>query len=100
MSPALGGYDPRTSFGNLRGTKPQVPHLLFTLKEEEIVQVLMAQGCSEKTARREAAEFMLYKERTVGPRQVWSDDDDQPKPETKAVTKSFADAVAEQRKGE
>ena len=70
--PALGGFNPRSPFGELRGQKPKVPQLFFTLTEEEIVKLLVSQGFSEKTAKQEAAKFMKYKERIVGPKQVWS----------------------------
>lgn len=98
--PALGGYNPRSSFGELRGTKPKVPQLFFTLTEDEIVALLVSQGQSEKTAKQEAAKFMRYKENIVGPPQVWSDDDeDKPQQQSEAATRSFADEVAG-RKGE
>ena len=72
MSPALGGFNPRSPFGQLRGEKPKVPQLFFTLTEEEIVTLLVKQGFSERTATQEAAKFMKYKERITGPKQVWS----------------------------
>lgn len=99
MSPALGGYNPRSPFGELRGQKPKVPHLFFTLTEDEIVQVLVQQGFSEKTAKQEAAKFMRYKERIAGPKQVWSDDEEQPQAQPQVTTQRFADEVAG-RKGE
>ena len=70
--PALGGFNPRSPFGQLRGQKPKVPQLFFTLTEEEIVRLLVKQGFSERTATQEAAKFMKYKERIAGPKQVWS----------------------------
>ena len=100
--PALGGYNPRSPFGQFRGQKPHVPQLFFTLTEEEIVQLLVRQGFSEKTATQEAAKFMKYKERIVGPKQVWSDDDEAgrgPAAHQETTTKRFADEVAG-RKGE
>ncbi len=101
MAPALGGFDPRTPFGDLRGTKPKVPQLFFTLTEEEIVALLMSQGTSEKTAKHDAAKFMKYKDNIVGPKQVWSDDDDDQAGEKppEEVTRSFAEEIAA-RKGE
>lgn len=99
--PALGGMNPRSPFGQLSGQKPKVPQLFFTLTEEEIVQVLVAQGFSEKTAKEEAAKFIKYKERIVGPKQVWSDDDDEGKPKVQpqASTQRFADEIATRKEG-
>lgn len=101
--PALGGYNPRSPFGDLRGTKPKVPQLFFTLAEEEIVALLVSQGFSERIAKQEAAEFMRYKEAIVGPKQVFSDDDDQAgkqgQPQPEATHRKFADEVA-QKEGE
>jgi len=99
MAPALGGYNPRSSFGDLRGTKPKVPQLFFTLTEDEIVKLLVSQGFSPKTAAQEAAKFMKYKENIVGPKQVWSDDKETPPVQPEARTQRFADEVAG-RKGE
>ena len=120
MSPALGGFNPRSPFGQLRGQKPQVPQLFFTLTEEEIVKLLVSQGFSEKTATQEAAKFMKYKASIVGPKQVWSksctahpqhvssckecqqvlgDADIPSQGKTEATTKRLADEVAG-RKGE
>jgi len=74
--------------------------LFFTLTEAEIVQVLVSQGFSEHTALAEAAKFMEYKKRIVGPKQVWSDDDeDKPKEKPKAKTQRFADEVAGRKGG-
>lgn len=98
MSPALGGYNPRSSFGELRGTKPKVPQLFFTLTEDEIVALLISQGQSEKAAKHDAAKFMKYKENIVGPKQVWSDDEEEKsKQQPEEVTRSFADEVAGRR---
>lgn len=118
--PALGGYNPRSSFGDLRGTKPKVPQLFFTLTEDEIVKLLVSQGFSKKTATQEAAKFMKYKENIVGPKQVWStsctdhpqyvpsckkcqqvesDANVQPKEQPRARTQRFADEV-DGRRGE
>ena len=119
--PALGGFNPRSPFGQLQGQKPQVPQLFFTLTEEEIVTLLVSQGFSPKTAAQEAAKFMRYKENIVGPRQEWSEghcsehvsflptcekcqaasakENEKPQAPTEAPTRRFADEVAE-RKGE
>ena len=97
--PALGGYSPRSSFGELRGTKPKVPQLFFTLTEDEIVALLVSQGQSEKAAKVDAAKFMKYKENIVGPKQVWSDDEEGKPQQPEEATRSFADEVAG-RKGE
>ena len=98
--PALGGFNPRTSFGELRGTKPKVPQLFFTLTEDEIVALLVSQGQSEKAAKVDAAKFMKYKENIVGPKQVWSDDeDDEAGKQPEEVTRSFAEEL-DARKGE
>ena len=117
--PALGGYSPKSAFGELRGSKPSVPQIFFTLTEDEIAQVLMSQGFSEKTSKAEARKFMLYKERIVGPVQVWSEghcvehasftpDCDKcqaaeeginPEQPTEAPTKRFADEVASRKGG-
>ncbi len=99
MSPALGGFNPRSPFGQLTGQKTKVPELFFTLTEAEIVDVLVSQGFAEHTAKKEAAKFERYKRRIVGPRQVWSDDSEQPPAEKQATTKRFADVLAERKGG-
>lgn len=77
-----------------------MPQLFFTLTEDEIVQVLISQGFSEKTAREEAAKFIRYKERVVGPKQVWSDEPEAPAEKPQATTQRFADEVAGRKGGQ
>ena len=98
--PALGGFNPRSSFGQLRGSKPRVPQLFFTLTEAEIVQLLVSQGFSEKTATEEARKFMLYKERVVGPKQIFSDDQPEQAGEPEVVTARFADVIRDRKEGQ
>ena len=72
--------------------------MFFTMTEEEIVKLMVSQGFSPKTAAQEAAKFMKYRERIVGPKQIWSDDDEQKpqegQPEAATTHRKFADEVA------
>jgi len=44
------------------GPRPTVPHQLWGMSREEIVQTLTDAGYSSKTAEREADEFLAYKD--------------------------------------
>ena len=74
--PALGGFNPQGAFGGLRGEKPRIPQAFFEMEEEEIVALLIEMGYSEKNARVDVAKFMEYRKRMIGPKQIWSDDEE------------------------
>ena len=76
MSPALGGYSPQGAFGGLRGEKPQIPQAFYEMEAEEIVALLVQMGYSERTAKADVAKFMEYRKRMIGPKQIWSDDEE------------------------
>ncbi len=87
--PSLGGFSPKGVFGGLRGEKPQIPQAFFTMKAEEIVALLVEMGYSESTAQTDVKKFMEYKARTVGPKQIWSDDDKDEAAEPSKESRSF-----------
>ncbi len=92
MSPALGGFSPSGAFGGLRGDKPKIPQAFFNMEPEEIVALLVGMGYSEKSAKEDVAKFMEYKARSVGPKQIWSDDDEEPVPDS-ALSEHFGSFV-------
>ncbi|KKK60288.1 hypothetical protein LCGC14_3025850 [marine sediment metagenome] len=93
--PALGGFNPQGAFGGLRGEKPRIPQAFFEMEEEEIVALLVGMGYSEKNARVDVTKFMEYKARTVGPKQIWSDDDEaKEQEEPSANRQNFGQRVA------
>ncbi len=98
--PALGGFNPSGQFGGLRGDKPTIPEVFFTMEAEEIVALLVQMGYTERNAKSDVAKFMEYKARQVGPKQVWSDDDEQKEvaPES-APSMKFGTAVANLKGG-
>ena len=75
--PALGGFSPSGAFGGLRGDKPKIPQAFFNMEAEEIIALLIGVGYYDKNARADVAKFMEYKARVVGPKQIWSDDDEE-----------------------
>ena len=81
--PALGGFDPSSAFGGLRNEKPKIPQAFFTMEPQQIVDLLVGMGYSEKSAKADVAKFMEYKAQIEGPHQVFSDDErpDEPLPE-------------------
>lgn len=99
--PALGGFNPSGAFGGLRGDKPKIPEAFFTMEAEDIVALLIGMGYTERNARSDVAKFMEYKARTVGPKQIWSDDEDEerePVP-TNAPSQKFGDHIAKLKGG-
>ncbi len=74
--PALGGFNKRGEFGNLKGTRPQVPQMFFSMSEGEIVEFLVATGYSEKNALESVRKFTEFKNRATDPKQLWSDDEE------------------------
>lgn len=93
--PALGGFNPQGAFGGLRGEKPQIPQAFFEMEAEEIVELLIGMGYSDKNARVDVAKFMEYKARTVGPKQIWSDDEEKEKAEPSVNKQSFGKHIAQ-----
>ena len=99
--PALGGFSPSGAFGGLRGDKPKIPQALFNMEAEEIIALLIGAGYSDRNARADVAKFMEYKARAVGPKQIWSDDDDETENEVSGDTPSrrFSEFVDKLRGG-
>ena len=77
--PAFGGFNPQGAFGARRGERPTVPQVFFDMEETEIVALLVQMGYSDKNAKVDAAKFMEYRRRRAGPKQIWSDDDEEAK---------------------
>ncbi len=97
--PALGGFSPTGVFGGLRGEKPQIPQAFFTMEAAEIVALLVGMGYSEKNATVDVAKFMEYKKRITGPKQVFSDDDEQDAAEPSAEHLSFGGHITHLKGG-
>ena len=97
----MGGFNPQGAFGGLRGEKPQIPQAFFEMEAEEIVELLIGMGYSKKNAEVDVAKFMEYKARTIGPKQIWSDDEEEKEKAEPSMNKqSFGQHIAQLKGGQ
>ena len=72
--------NPFARISDIRSAKnPRMPEMFFSATEDEIVESLVVQGYSRKTAEKEAREFTEYKEGLTS-KQEWEDDETPPEP--------------------
>lgn len=63
--------------------------------------MLIGMGYSEKNAKVDVAKFMEYKARTIGPKQIWSDDEEEKKKDEPSTNKqNFGQHIAQLKGGQ
>jgi hypothetical protein len=70
-------YGPRTTWGNLRGSRFSLPPVFWSLEEDEIVDLLVSYGYSRDAAEREARLFSKYRTMLRGEDDAREPDGDQ-----------------------